>query len=136
MAWSREIRLPFLDYRLMDALLPLPPQYKLKDGWTKYIFRRAIEPLLPPHITWRKDKQPFVNAQEEWLKVELRADLERYFASDSLIFDKRLVNRPKLQKLYSVYRLQKPGKGLYSFKDVYNPLSLEVFLRRFSSYLR
>ncbi len=39
MAWSREIRLPFLDYRLVNLLLPLDPQWKLRDGWTKWIFR-------------------------------------------------------------------------------------------------
>ena len=47
MAHGREIRLPFLDPRLMDLLLPLPPEFKLNGGWTKYIFRKAMEPWVP-----------------------------------------------------------------------------------------
>src|SRR5688572_31629947 len=32
MSSSREIRLPFLDYRLVSLLVPLPIEYKLRDG--------------------------------------------------------------------------------------------------------
>jgi asparagine synthase (glutamine-hydrolysing) len=43
MAFDRELRLPFLDYRLVSLLAPLPPEYKLHQGWTKWIFRKAME---------------------------------------------------------------------------------------------
>jgi asparagine synthase (glutamine-hydrolysing) len=49
----------FLDYRLVNSLVPMPVENKLRDGWTKWIFRRAMEPFLPSAITWRKDKQYF-----------------------------------------------------------------------------
>ena len=65
MALSREIRLPFLDYRVVSLLLPLAPQWKLRDGWSKWVFRKAMEPDLPPEITWRKDKQGFDNPQSQ-----------------------------------------------------------------------
>jgi len=59
MACSREIRLPFLDPRLVSAVLPLPPDLKLRHGWTKWVLRKALEGSLPPEIAWRKDKQAF-----------------------------------------------------------------------------
>ena len=74
MAVAREIRLPFLDYRLVSLLVPLPVEYKLRDGWTKWIFRRAMEPLLPKEIAWRKDKQHFIVPQNEWFRCELREE--------------------------------------------------------------
>jgi asparagine synthase (glutamine-hydrolysing) len=135
MAWSREIRLPFLDHRLIDYLLPLPDDMKLRDGWTKYIFRRALEPFLPSDIIWRKDKQSFPNPQGEWLKNELSDHVLQYFGPDSLIFRHGLVDRAKLLRLYSAYRSQKDGGYVYSTKDVFNPLSLEIYLRRFEKYL-
>ena len=68
MAVGREIRLPFLDYRLVSLLVPLPVDFKLRAGWTKWIFRRALEPLVPKEIAWRKDKQPFVVPQNQWFR--------------------------------------------------------------------
>ena len=65
MALSRGIRLPFLDYRFVNMLVSLPVELKLRDGWTKWIFRRAMESLLPQTIAWRKDKQHFIVPQNK-----------------------------------------------------------------------
>ena len=54
MRHSIETRLPFLDYRLMEAAASLPLDHKLRDGWTKYVVRKAAEPHLPPEVTWRE----------------------------------------------------------------------------------
>lgn len=134
MAWSREVRLPFLDYRLIEKLLPLTPALKMKDGWTKYVFRKAMEPLLPEQIAWRKDKQGFVNPQSEWLKRELREGVLRYFQEDSLIFSTGIIDRKKLLAKYEQYCKQSPGKGGIWFRDIFNPLALEIWLRRFYRY--
>src|SRR5262249_37246172 len=75
MAAAREIRLPFLDYRMVSLLLPLPVEYKLRNGWTKWIFRRAIKTLVPKEIAWRKDKRHFVVPQNHWFRSELRGDV-------------------------------------------------------------
>src|SRR5439155_9376578 len=72
MARAREIRLPFLDYRLVSQLVPLPAELKLRAGWTKWIFRKALESLLPHGIAWRKDKQNFIVPQNNWLRSELQ----------------------------------------------------------------
>ena len=79
MAMSREIRLPFLDSRLIDLALRAPDSYKLRRGWTKYAFRTAMQRFLPPQVTWRKDKKGFSNPQGEWLKHELRQPVEDAF---------------------------------------------------------
>lgn len=131
MAFSREVRLPFLDYRLVEKLLPLAPSHKLRYGWTKYIFRKAMQPMLPPQIVWRKDKQGFVNPQSEWLKTELRQEVLRYFEQDSLMFQHRLIDREQLLKKYEQYCAQPAGKGTIWFKDIFAPLALEIWLRQF-----
>jgi asparagine synthase (glutamine-hydrolysing) len=135
MASSREIRLPFLDHRLVNLLLPLDPQWKLRDGWTKWIFRQAMKDWLPPPIVWRRDKQGFITPLGEWLKHELRPAVERLLREDLLIAQSGLVDRDALAKRYQAYCAQPPLRGTYSRKDVFNPISLELWARRFEAQL-
>ncbi len=68
MAFSREIRLPFLDHKLVEYVTSLPPTFKINNGWTKFILRKAVEDLIPKEIVWRKDKIGYMPPQGEWLK--------------------------------------------------------------------
>jgi asparagine synthase (glutamine-hydrolysing) len=136
MAWSREIRLPFLDPQLIEMLISAPAEYKLNAGWTKYSLRCAMEPYLPADIVWRKDKKGFVNPQGEWLKNELHDDIvSRYFHEDAYIFRLGFVNRSALLKLYRKYVTQEPEKGTIYFREIFNPLGLEVWLRQYRSFI-
>lgn len=54
-----EHRFPLLDYRLVEFGLRLPISYLFRNGWTKYILRKAMEPYLPSKITWRRQKMGF-----------------------------------------------------------------------------
>ena len=67
MAFSREVRLPFLNHDLIEFLFTLPASYKIAGGWTKRILRHAMEPILPKEITWRVDKVGFEPPQQRWL---------------------------------------------------------------------
>jgi asparagine synthase (glutamine-hydrolysing) len=66
MAFSLESRHPFLDYRLVDFCFALPNDYKIKDGWQKWILREAM-PELPQAIRYRKDKKGFTTPQTTWV---------------------------------------------------------------------
>lgn len=135
MACSREVRVPFLDYRLVEFFLSLPVEQKLYDGWTKYIFRQAMADYLPAEIVWRKDKQGFVNPENEWLKGYLKPGVLDYFAPDSMIFKYQLIQRKSLLKAYKVYCQESSGKGIVDRRDIFNALSLEIWLRRFEQYI-
>ena len=74
MAHARELRLPFLDHKLVEFCISLPDQYKVSNGWTKRLLRETYRDLLPPEICWRKDKIGFVAPQEEWMKAPGIAD--------------------------------------------------------------
>jgi asparagine synthase (glutamine-hydrolysing) len=54
-----EHRQPFLDHRVVELGLSLPPSYLFHNGWTKYVLRKAMEPLLPPEILWKREKLGF-----------------------------------------------------------------------------
>ncbi|MEI9958758.1 MAG: asparagine synthase (glutamine-hydrolyzing) [Ferruginibacter sp.] len=68
MAHSREVRLPFLYHGLVEFLLTLPAEMKIKNGWTKWIMRQAFENELPPQICWRKDKIGYEPPQQNWME--------------------------------------------------------------------
>ena len=68
MAFSIESRTPLLDYRLVEHIFSLPLSMIVRDGWTKWVFRRAMDRQLPPEIQWRKDKMGFVTPEGVWLR--------------------------------------------------------------------
>jgi asparagine synthase (glutamine-hydrolysing) len=68
MAFSVEVRLPFLDHKMVEYLFSLPSDYKLHNGWTKYIQRMAFDTNIPEEITWRSEKVGFETPQEVWLQ--------------------------------------------------------------------
>ena len=136
MALSTEMRVPFLDFKFVETILPLNVDTKLKNGWTKYIFRKSMEEFLPSEITWRKDKQNFGNAQGELLKGSLSNKIRKnYFSSDSLIFKKEIIKRSELLKTYENYINQPINKGLVAYKEIFAPISLEIWLRKFENYI-
>jgi len=72
MAFSIESRMPFLDFRLVEFLAQVPVNYKIHDGWTKYLARRAFDGLLPRDIVWRRDKMGWPIPEAFWFRGALR----------------------------------------------------------------
>ncbi len=72
MAFSIESRTPYLDFRLAQFLARLPAAYKIHDGWTKYLARRAMDGALPDSVTWRRDKLGWPIPEAFWIRAPLR----------------------------------------------------------------
>lgn len=51
-----EARSPLLDLEVANFARRLPHRFKLRDGVTKYLLKKAVEPLLPTDIIYRKKK--------------------------------------------------------------------------------
>ncbi len=75
MAHGREVRLPFLDHELVEFIFSLPANFKIRNGWTKWLLRKKMENSLPAEITWRRDKTGFEPPQEQWIKNDKILDL-------------------------------------------------------------
>jgi asparagine synthase (glutamine-hydrolysing) len=54
-----EVRAPFLDYRVVEFAFRLPVTYLFREGWHKWILRKAVEDLLPADVVWRRQKMGF-----------------------------------------------------------------------------
>ncbi|MDP4264714.1 MAG: asparagine synthase (glutamine-hydrolyzing) [Bacteroidota bacterium] len=68
MAHSREVRLPFLDPELVRFIFSLPPNFKIRHGWTKWILRQYMVKQLSNDIAWRKKKIGFEPPQKQWMQ--------------------------------------------------------------------
>jgi asparagine synthase (glutamine-hydrolysing) len=82
MAFSREMRLPFLSHHLVEFLFSLPNEFKIQDGWTKYVMRKAFEPILPKEITWRVDKIGYEPPQSRWMENQIVQNMVKDSISD------------------------------------------------------
>jgi asparagine synthase (glutamine-hydrolysing) len=67
MAVSLEARTPFLDYRMMEFAFRMPGELKLKDGVTKYLYKKAVSGLIGDELAYRK-KQMFTVPVGEWFR--------------------------------------------------------------------
>jgi asparagine synthase (glutamine-hydrolysing) len=71
MAFSLELRVPFVDRQLVDSVTRIPAAQRLRDG--KQLLVQAV-PEIPPWVVNRK-KQGFVFPFANWMKDEWRAIL-------------------------------------------------------------
>jgi len=87
MAVSLEVRAPLLDHKLMERAASIPPSLKLRSTNGKYILKKALEPLLPGNILYRR-KQGFAVPLKLWFRQELRERAyDEIFSRDDGILD-------------------------------------------------
>src|SRR5207249_751795 len=90
---SLETRAPFLDHRLVEFALSLPPEYLVR-GSGKYILKLALRGIVPDRVLDRR-KMGFGVPLEHWLRADLRD-----FAND-VLFDGRLAARGYMDAGYA-----------------------------------
>ena len=82
MAHSLELRVPYLDKKIMEMASGIPSEYKINGIDTKYVFRAAANKTLPDEWAHRK-KKGFPVPIRFWLREEkYRNIVAEYFESD------------------------------------------------------
>lgn len=69
---SVEVRMPFMDYRLVSYVLSLPSQSLVANGYTKRILRDSLKSIMPPVINQRKLKLGFPVPLVSWIKSDCK----------------------------------------------------------------
>jgi asparagine synthase (glutamine-hydrolysing) len=72
MANSLEVRVPFLDHKLVEFMYGIPVSYVLRGFQKKYLLQQAFKDILPKQILYRK-KRGFSTPLSVWLRSDLRA---------------------------------------------------------------
>lgn len=115
--WGLEARLPFMDIRLIQYCLGLPPTQSLRQGWTRWILRTSLAAVLPSSVCWRLGKARMFAANKRALFEQngpLLRDatsdlgcLQRYLDPDTVqdLYDRRTTLPPadfvRLQRVAS-----------------------------------
>ena len=84
MAHSLEVRVPFVDAKVVDYALSLPGEWKLdqrNNGVPKPLLADALSDLLPRDFLARK-KMGFTLPFEKWMQGRLRTEIETVFADN------------------------------------------------------
>ncbi|MFZ5553411.1 MAG: asparagine synthase (glutamine-hydrolyzing) [Bacteroidota bacterium] len=68
MASGVEIRMPFMDHRLVTFCFSLPWDSKLRNGFTKSVLRDAVSGYVPHEVIYRKTKLGFNTPVVDWMK--------------------------------------------------------------------
>jgi asparagine synthase (glutamine-hydrolysing) len=124
MAHSLEVRHPFLDHRLVEFLVSLPPEWKIRNGWTKHVLRQAL-PELPDAIRWRRDKQGFLTPERQWLKHNLSGLIRTTFHNSHLA-QAGILNEREFLKYYEHFQR---GAAI-SESDIARALIAERWMQR------
>jgi asparagine synthase (glutamine-hydrolysing) len=125
MAANLEVRVPFLNRRMIEFAARMPPELKLKGFKRKYILKRAFEKLLPHDVVWRK-KAGFGAPIRSWLRGALRPLVDELLAEE--VVRKRGLFRPEVVK--RLIDLNLSGREDYNLQ-VFQLLNLELWQRQF-----
>lgn len=121
-AFGLEPRYPFIDIRLIEFSLAIPPTQQLKNGWTRMIIRRALDDVLPEKIQWRPWKttmnQAFIDALSS-VDSELSALVDEPTAVEPYL------NTAKLAEMYEGFHTD---SDMQNARALWNILSLSVWL--------
>jgi asparagine synthase (glutamine-hydrolysing) len=77
MANSLEVRCPLLDHVLMELIASMPSNLKLRGSIGKYIFKKAVAPLLPAEVLQRT-KMGFGVPLANWFRDGIRSFAHHY----------------------------------------------------------
>lgn len=125
MATGVEIRVPFLDHELIAWAAQLPARAKMQGGQTKWVLRKAMEPVLPREIIYRP-KTGFGVPLRSWMGGHLRPMMEELL-SPTVIESRGLFDPAAVRRLWSATQRGQVD-GSYSLLGI---ASVELWCRGF-----
>jgi asparagine synthase (glutamine-hydrolysing) len=122
---SVEARVPFLDHRLVELALRLPPQVLLSGGTPKSLLRSSLQDIVPDPVLTRRDKVGFATPGAAWFRGELGELAGDVFASRAFR-ERDLVDAGQAARLLERHRA---GAVDASFA-LWRALNLELWARQ------
>ena len=132
MSQSIEVRVPFLDHRLVELAATISPNDKFRGGWSKSILRDAIAEIVPPSIRFRKDKKGFTIPEAKWMRNEFVRPYQNMLAKPMLAHTFGIIDQEKATSQYASFL---KGKGFLNARHFFRLYLFEAFLRRFEDFI-
>jgi len=128
MAHSLEVRVPFLDHRLVELCATIPPRHKVHRLETKHVLKHAARGLIPDRIIDKPKIGFFHHAVDAWFRAQTRGAISDYLLGPSPRYAEML-DREKIERLVAGHA---SGADSSNARVLLSVLMLEVWL---SSYL-
>jgi asparagine synthase (glutamine-hydrolysing) len=109
MAYSVEIRSPFLDYRVIEYARSLPTNFRYKKGIRKKILRDILTNYIPEKV-FDQPKKGFSIPLADWIRGSLKEEIKSEFSSEH--FNK--IPNLDTKKIHRIFKLHLENKGDYS----------------------
>jgi asparagine synthase (glutamine-hydrolysing) len=124
MANSVELRVPFLDHKVLEFAASLPSNYKVRGFTTKYLAKKSLRNLLPKEILQRK-KVGFPVPYESWLRTELGTWIR------DILLDPETLARGYFQKSCIEDMISRDARSGGFSKELLSLATLELWHRAF-----
>jgi asparagine synthase (glutamine-hydrolysing) len=126
MANSVEARVPFLDNELVDLAWTIPSGLKYRDGAGKYIFRKAMEGIVPTEVL-RKEKRGFGGD----VGVQFSREIGEY--ASQILPEGYVVKKGLIRKKYidSVIRHKMSMNLVKHYVVIWDLLAFEIWYRMY-----
>jgi asparagine synthase (glutamine-hydrolysing) len=109
MANSLEVRVPILDYTVVDFAFTIPTKFKIADGHTKKILKDAFREVLPDEL-YTRPKRGFEVPLLNWFRTGLRSLIEDDLLSDSFIREQGIFDLSEINQLKQQLFSNSPGE--------------------------
>jgi asparagine synthase (glutamine-hydrolysing) len=108
MANSLEVRVPLLDYTVVDYAFSLPVSFKIEKGNGKKILKDAFRRDLPDEL-FNRPKHGFEVPLLKWMQTGLRSLIENDLLSPAFIAQQNIFNETEIEKLKQRLFSNNPG---------------------------
>lgn len=127
MWFSIESRVPFLDFRLVEATLSQNPDLVINKGVTKAILREAIKGMVPEKIRTRNDKVGFQTPEDIWFRKDFYKDFIFDLLNSGSFKERNLIDHKQAVSLYKRHL----NNEINISKDIWKWINLELWFREF-----
>jgi len=123
---SLEVRVPFIDHKLLEFCATIPVDLRMKGFRKKYLLKKASLPLLPKGVIGHR-KQGFIGPMTQWLKHDLK-----HYVLDTLT-EKNIGKHG----LFNLGTISKILDEHFSGKEIHDTLiwSLLIFQKWYDIYI-
>jgi asparagine synthase (glutamine-hydrolysing) len=126
MGYGKELRVPFLDHRLVEFSFRLPGRLKIVDGQQRALLRDAARRFLPDALI-DAPKRPVVDPQRDWLAGPLAEWAGDILASRGLA-ERGILDQPAVLAEFDRYRAD---DGRANSFHIWQWISLEMWFQTF-----
>ena len=125
MAQSVEVRVPFIDKKLIEYVMTIPGTFKYKRNISKYILKKVAEKHIPKNIVYR-DKASFGAPIRSWISKDLKPTVDKLLSEEN-VKKRGIFNYSEIKKMIDADR---KGEEDYAYQ-IYQLLTIEYWFREF-----